>query len=77
MRKGDLHYYRNAGLTPPKPKEHPVRDILDNVIQPIRGMAADIKRGHLLHKQGYGGRRDSALKIAKEGKSAGRKRAPR
>jgi len=36
----------------------------------IRGTAYDIKRGHLLHKQGYGGRK-FATEIAKEGKDKG------
>ena len=36
----------------------------------IRGTAYDIKRGHLLHKQGYGGRK-FATEIAKEGKDNG------
>lgn len=33
----------------------------------IRGMNADIQRGHLLYKKGLGAKYDSALKIAKAG----------
>ena len=40
----------------------------------ISGKVADIKRGHALYRQGYGGKYDSALKIAKAGKKEGRQR---
>ena len=40
----------------------------------IRGLISDTRRGHLLHRQGFGKRRASALSIAKAGKKEGRQR---
>lgn len=49
-----------------------VADILSarsRAVSKVRGMSADIKRGHLLHKQGVGNHYDSALKKARIGKT--------
>lgn len=40
----------------------------------IKGRMADVKRGNLLYKQGYGSHYDSAMDIARKGKSAGKQR---
>ncbi len=34
----------------------------------LKGKYADLKRGHILHRRGYGKYYDSALEIAKKGK---------
>lgn len=38
----------------------------------VRGMVADVQRGNVLHKEGYGKYYDSSLKIAAQGKSRGK-----
>lgn len=43
-------------------------------VQKARGTVADIKRGHLLHKQGYGTTYESAMKKAKTGKTGYKKK---
>jgi len=40
----------------------------------VRGVRADVKRGRLLHKQGFGGFREGALSIAKKGKKGKKRR---
>lgn len=88
MAKGDLSYYRNAGMAPRKIEPQKsiipkfVVDVASDVMsapkvmkEKVKGMMADNARGSLLYKQGYGKYYDSAGKIAKAGKSAGKQRS--
>lgn len=63
------------GLNIPK-FSNPIKNaaaIVSRIQSKIDGVAADMQRGHTLHKQGYGGYRESALSIAKKGKAGGKR----